>query len=247
MQNLTAQLQYHARVRPEAEALIYGENRTSWSALDQRVRVVAGGLKARGIGPDSIVALFMKNSSAFIELLYAISHLGAVALPVNYRLSAEELAYITGHAGVDLLIGDEEFAAGFEDQPHEVILLDAVAQRDASAVLGGAAPVTRPHPRNSNDLMRLMYTSGTTDRPKGVTHSYENFHAKNMDMILALQLSAADRLCMVGPLYHVGACDLPGMALHTMGGTLVVLRDFDATQVVKTVADEQITGIWLPR
>jgi fatty-acyl-CoA synthase len=93
--------------------------------------------------------------------------------------------------------------------------------------------------------MRLMYTSGTTDRPKGVTHSYHNFHYKNMDMILSLHLTARDRLCMVGPLYHVGACDLPGMAVHVVGGTLVVLRDFDARQVVETIARERISGIWL--
>ena len=244
MQNLTAQLQFHRRQRPESEALVYKDLRLTWADLDARVQQIAAGLRDRGIGPDSIVALVMKNSAAFIELLYAISHLGAVSLPVNYRLSAEELDYITNHAGVDLVLGDAEFAPALADLRPDVLLLDEAAQSDLRGLIGGARPVSHPQPRAGRDLMRLMYTSGTTDRPKGVTHSYENFHYKNMDMILALQLSARDRLCMVGPLYHVGACDLPGMAVHAAGGTLVVLRDFDARLVVDTIARERITGIW---
>ena len=78
MHNLTSYLQFHARTRPDAEALIYDGNRITWAALNERVQAVAGGLKAQGVGPDSIVALVMKNSAAFIELVYAVSHLGAV-------------------------------------------------------------------------------------------------------------------------------------------------------------------------
>ncbi len=244
MLNLSAQLRFHARTRPRAEALIYGESRLDWATLEQRVQRLAGGLRARGIGPDSIVGMVMKNSSAFIELLYALSHLGAVSLPMNFRLSAEEIAYIAGHAGVGMVVADAEFSAAVEGLDQPVVMLDAGAQADPGLALSGD-PVAAPHPRAGDDLMRLMYTSGTTDRPKGVTHSYHNFHYKNMDMILSLHLTAHDRLCMVGPLYHVGACDLPGMAVHVVGGTLIVLRDFDARAVVETIARERISGIWL--
>lgn len=244
MQNLTAQLIYHARVRPEAEALVYEGARLTWRALNDRVQEIAGGLRARGIGPDSIVALVMKNSAAFVELLYTISHVGAVSLPVNFRLSGEEVGYITSHAGADLVVADAEFAPAVAGLPQPVILLDAGAQADLRRAIRGMT-LMQARPRTGSDLFRLMYTSGTTDRPKGVTHSYDNFHYKNMDMTMSLQLSARDRLCMVGPLYHVGACDLPGLAVHAAGGTLVVLRDYDPARVVKTVAAERITGIWL--
>ncbi|TDK41190.1 AMP-binding protein [Antarcticimicrobium luteum] len=244
MQNLTTQLRFHARQMPGREALVYGETRLTWAELEARVLRLAGGLAAKGIGPDSIVALVMKNSAAFVELVYAVSHLGAVLLPTNFRLSGEELDYITSHAGVDLIVADEEFAGVLSGLAAPVILLDQAAQADCGRVLG-SDPAPGAHPRSGNDLMRLMYTSGTTDRPKGVTHSYENYHCKNMDLILALQLSAQDRLCMTGPLYHVGACDLPGMAVHTMGGTLIVLRDYDPQTVIDTIAAERITGIWL--
>lgn len=244
MQNLTAPLLFHARERPAAEALICGDLRLTWAGLADRVLRLAGGLRARGVGPDTIVALMMKNSAAFVELVYAISHLGAVALPVNFRLSAPELDYICGHAGVSLLLADDDFAATVAGLAVPVILLDAAMRDDLAGALGGAR-VERPFPRAGGDLMRLMYTSGTTDRPKGVMHSYDNFRAKNLDMIRALQISAADRLGVAGPLYHVGAADLPGLAVHEMGGALVVLRDFDARVLAQTIANERITGIWL--
>ena len=69
------------------------------------------------------------------------------------------------------------------------------------------------HPSRPDDLFRLMYTSGTTDRPKGVMHSYSNLYWKNADHVVALGLSAADKLLVTGPLYHVGAFDLPGVAV----------------------------------
>lgn len=244
MLNLSAQLSFHARTRPQTEALIYGESRLDWSTLEQRVHQLAGGLSARGIGADSIVGLVMKNSSAVIELIYALSHVGAVCLPMNFRLSGEEIAYIANHAGVVMVVADAEFSAVLEGLDRPVLMLDTAAQTDPRQALSGD-PLVTPHPRAGDDLMRLMYTSGTTDRPKGVTHTYDNFHYKNMDMILSMHLTAQDRLCMVGPLYHVGACDLPGMGVHMIGGTLVVLRDFDARQVVETIARERITGIWL--
>lgn len=245
MLNLTSNLRYHARVQPTAEALVYQDQRITWADLQKRVEQVAGGLQKHGIGPDKIVALVMKNSAAFIELIYAISHLGAVILPINYRLSGTEIDYIAHHAGVDLLVADDEFMPVVQALAVPVIGLDAAAQSNCQQAFPNATPVTTPNLRTGSDLMRLMYTSGTTDRPKGVTHSYENFYFKNMDLQLALHLNAKDRLCMVGPLYHVGASELPGLAVHMSGGTLVVLRDFDPQQVIDTIAAEKITGIWL--
>lgn len=245
MHNLTAQLNFHARLRPQAEAVVYQDQRITWSELRLRVENLAGRLRSKGVGPDSVVALMMKNSTAFVELFYAISHLGAVVLPINFRLSNDEVEYITTHAGAILLMVDEEFRPIVGSLDIETVFLDDVAQADCCAGLPPASPVAQAHMRHGKDLMRLMYTSGTTDRPKGVMHSYDNFYYKNLDMVQSLQLSSADRLVIVGPLYHVGACDLPGMAVHMIGGTLVILRDYDPVTVVDTIARESITGIWL--
>ena len=83
------------------------------------------------------------------------------------------------------------------------------------------------HPVQPRDLMRLMYTSGTTDRPKGVMLTYENIYWKSADQTLVLGLNADTRLLVVGPLYHVGALDLPGIAVLWHGGMLSIHRNFE--------------------
>lgn len=90
-----------------------------------------------------------------------------------------------------------------------------------------------------------MYTSGTTDRPKGVVHSYDNFYWKCADHVIALGLSRDDRLLMTGPLYHVGAFDLPGVAVLWVGGMVMIHRDFDPSHVLASIEAEKLTCAWL--
>jgi fatty-acyl-CoA synthase len=242
MLNLTSFIRFHARRTPNALAIIYGDTRLTYSALSARIELTAGFLAARGIGWGDIVAVVMKNSAAFIELAFATSHIGAVFLPVNYRLAAEEVRYITGHAGVKLVFADAEFAT-LVDGLGDVVLVDATAQSDSTRLAGSAAPAPM-HATGPDDLFRLMYTSGTTDRPKGVMHTYGNFYWKNADHVVALNLTATDRLLVTGPLYHVGAFDLPGMAVLWVGGTIYLHRDFDAIAAIRSIEQERLTGAW---
>ena len=242
MLNLTSFIRFHARRTPDALALIYGETRLGYASLQTRIEKTSGLLAARGIGAGDIVAVAMKNSAAFIELAFATSHLGAVFLPVNYRLAAEEVAYITGHAGAKLIFADEELAGLVADLAN-VVLVDTAAQSDSTR-LAVDAPSAPMHVTGPDDLFRLMYTSGTTDRPKGVMHTYGNFYWKNADHVVALGLTAADRLLVTGPLYHVGAFDLPGVAVLWVGGALCIHRDFDPVAAVRSIEQERLTGAW---
>ena len=241
---LSAAVGYHARVSPGRLALVYGRERVSYAALHERLRAAAGLLEARGIAKGDIVAVLMKNSAAFIELALAVSHIGAVLLPINFRLAAEEVGYILEHAGAKILFVDDELLAsapGFAAK----VSVDARAQSDSRLLAQGAPAVARGAALDSGDLFRLMYTSGTTDHPKGVTHTYENYYWKCLDHIVTLGLSAADRLLVAGPLYHVGAFDLPGLALLLVGGTLCVLRDFEPEEALELIQTERISGAWM--
>ncbi len=242
MLNLTSFIRFHARRTPDALAVIYGETRLGYAALQARIEKTAGFLAGRGIGPGDIVAVVMKNSAAFIELAFATSHIGAVFLPVNYRLAAEEVSYITGHAGAKLIFADAELA-GLVAALENVILVDTVAQSDSTRLAGDAASAPM-HIAGPDDLFRLMYTSGTTDRPKGVMHTYGNFYWKNADHVLALGLTAQDRLLVTGPLYHVGAFDLPGVAVLWVGGSICIHRDFDPIAAIRSIEEERLTGAW---
>ena len=243
MLNLSAFVQAHAVRTPDRLAVVYQDQRVTWADFEDRVLRLAGWLAAQGVTEDDIVAVVMKNSTTFLEAAFAVSHLGAVFLPVNYRLAQPEVGYIAGHAGAKLLLADAEFADIAAGTAPAVHLLDEAGQRDSRSFAGGsgAAP---PAPRKTDDLYRLMYTSGTTDRPKGVMHSYGNFYWKCMDQVIALAMTAADRLLIVGPLYHVGACDLPGIAALWIGGSIVVMRDFDAAAALAAIERERVTCAW---
>lgn len=244
MLNLSASIAYHARQAPERPAILYEGKTISYGEFERRILRLAAFLHAHSIGADDVVALFMKNSPAFLEIAYAASYLGAVFLPINYRLAASEAEYILKDAEAGILFVDEEFAeVGRLDVP--VVLVDAAAQGDSSRLVDRQLSSPAPALRGGNDLVRLMYTSGTTSRPKGVMHTYDNFYWKSIDHVIALGLTRNDRLLVVGPLYHVGAFDLPGVAVLWIGGTLCVHRRFDPEQALKSIEEFSLSCAWM--
>jgi fatty-acyl-CoA synthase len=243
MINLSSFIAFHARRTPGRPALRYRGEDISYANFDERIRKVGGWLRLQGLGEGDVVAVLMKNSAAFLELTFATSHIGAVLLPINYRLSRDEVGYIVGNAGARILIADEELAATAADAV-PLVLLDEDAQSSVTRLARDAAPAPMHH-RSPGDLMRLMYTSGTTDRPKGVMLTYENFYWKSADQTVALGLNADARLLVVGPLYHVGALDLPGITVLWHGGLLSIPRNFDAEQALAMIEVEKLNAAWL--
>lgn len=242
MLNLSAAIGFHAGRTPEKVALSYRGAEITYAELTARTGALAAFVAGRGVGPDDVVAVFMKNSPAFLEIAIAAGHVGAVFLPINYRLATDEVAYILADAGVKLLFVDEELsgvAGGFP----EAVIVDADAALDVRR-LAGERPAPDPVARGPDDLFRLMYTSGTTDRPKGVMHTYGNWYFKNIEQTIALGVTAEDRILTVGPLYHVGAFDLPGTALLWIGGRMAIVREFDEEAVFEAIDHQRLTCAW---
>jgi len=242
MINLSSFIAFHARRTPGRTALKYRGEEISYATFDDRIRKAGGWLTARGIGRGDVVALLMKNSSAFLELVFAVSHIGAVLLPINYRLSADEVGYIVGNSGARILIADDELAS-IAAGGAPVVLLDEAAQASIGNLAPDALPVPM-QPVQPDDLMRLMYTSGTTDRPKGVMLTYGNLYWKSADQTLVLGLNADTRLLVVGPLYHVGALDLPGISVLWHGGMLSVQRNFEPEQALEAIEKDRLNAAW---
>src|SRR5882757_3819314 len=187
MINLSSFVAFHARQTPGRCALKYRDEEITYAAFERRIGIVGGWLASRGIGPDDVVAVLMKNSAAFLDIAFAASHIGAIFLPINYRLASDEIAYIVENSGARVLIADEEFCANAAGAA-PIVLVNEAAQSNAKRLAPNAKPAAA-HPRLPSDLMRLMYTSGTTDRPKGVMLTYENFYWKSADQVLVLGLS----------------------------------------------------------
>ncbi len=242
MVNLSAFIDFHARVSPAREAVLYDGERITYADLAARLRALAGLFAARGVGAGDVVAVLMKNSAAYLDIAFAVSYLGAVLLPINFRLSQSEVAYIVADAGARLLCVDEELT-GSVGGTDAVVVFDTCAQRDPRMLAGNPPPPCAV--RAPQDLMRLMYTSGTTAHPKGVPHTYSNFYWKNMDHVLALGVSRDSRANVVGPLYHVGGMDLPGINVLWQGGLLYVHREFDPEATVAAIAAERLDCTWM--
>ena len=242
MIGLSSFIAFHAGQNPARCALKYRGEEISYGEFHDRIRRVGGWLAARGIGPDDVVAVLMKNSAAFLDIAFAVSHIGAVFLPINFRLSADEVAYIVENSGARVLIADDELASTATG-PAPVVLLDGAMQANAARLApeGKLAPACYRRP---SDLMRLMYTSGTTDRPKGVMLSYDNMYWKSAAQSIALGLNRDTRLLVVGPLYHVGALDLPGIGVLWQGGMLSIQRNFDAEQTLAAIDGDKLTAAW---
>tara|TARA_B100000676_G_C18089863_1_gene858582 strand:- start:4387 stop:5904 length:1518 start_codon:yes stop_codon:yes gene_type:complete len=242
MHNLTSFIRFHATERPNDLAVVYNGLRITYADLLDRGIAAGAWLRSEGVRQGDIVALVMKNSAGFLDLALGASHIGAILLPINFRLVAAEIAYIHDHAGVKLVLADEELSEQTKKLPR-VIPIDKAAQTDIRTL---AKTEERPNAvrRTGSDLYRLMYTSGTTDHPKGVIHQYDNFYWKTMDQSVALQQSARDKLLVVGPMYHVGGIDLPGVGVLWMGGSMVIHRDFEPESTLKSIQDEQINCAW---
>lgn len=244
MFNLSAAIAYHARRAPDRAAIVYRDEAISYADFHERICQAAAMLQSHGIGRNDVVALFMKNSAAFLELAFAASYLGAVFLPINYRLAAPEAGYILADARAKLLFVDEEFAEVAALEVPKVVL-GTEAQADSRRLGGPGLAVPEQAATAQDDLVRLMYTSGTTSRPKGVMHTYGNIHWKSIDHVIALGLTHQERLLVVGPLYHVGAFDLPGIAVLWVGGTLCVHREFDPEAVLASIERHRLTCGWM--
>ena len=248
MANLTDFLGFHARATPDRPALVFAGETVTYGAMFARARAAAAWLDGQGVRPGDVVALWMKNSPAFLDLVFGASHRGAVVLPMNYRLATSEIAYILKDSGAKLLFADLEYCQQAAQLEHEAVprvaVLDEAAQLDIRHITGDVLAPEAPVLRTEGDLMRLMYTSGTTSRPKGVMHAYRQFYWKHLGQVAALSLSSETRLLTVGPLYHVAGLDLPGLSIFALGGMMALEREFDAEAALRVIRENNLNGAW---
>lgn len=249
MYNFAGVVEYNAVRRPDQVVLSQGKRRVTNRELDERVNALAAGLRDLGIGAGDIVALLLYNHLEFLEMAFALNRLGAAFLPLNYRLSPVEWEFILGHASAVAILTEAEFAdvVPTEGLRHRVLLGERRPGWQSydelvTTHLGERVPLAEV---GTDDLQRLMYTSGTTSRPKGVRITHHNLLFKNLAHLVEFGLGQDDRTLVCGPLYHVGGLDLPGLGTLHAGGSLHVLRKFDAAEVVDLIEQERPTNVWL--
>jgi acyl-CoA synthetase (AMP-forming)/AMP-acid ligase II len=237
---------------PEQEIMVFGDCRQTYQDTMTRVQRLASALAALGIAKGDRVAVLDTNSSQYVEAYFATSMLRAVFVPLNYRAKADELESMVSTAGArvfmvggryvplvagirDRLLGVSQYVALASPQPAMVSFEELIAQGTADA---SEAEV------DEEDINILMYTSGTTGRPKGVMLTYGDFVAYvcgHTELADGTPRGAA-LLCV--PLYHIAGVTTMMTSFFT-GRTLVILRQFDAAEWLEAVQRERITHAFL--
>ncbi len=224
-----------AAERSDHPAVVFEGEEISYSSLHEGVRNRARWLLGRGVGRGERVALLAPNEPAFIETLLACARIGAILVPLNTRLTAEEIAYQVDHCSPVIGLTGGELGT----------LLDEAAPELPGADLDDAWQATgRSEATGSvgdDDPALIVYTSGTTGRPRGVIHTHKSLDATIRNGVAAHDLTPDDVGLTFLPLFHVGGLNIQTLPLLSVGATVLLHRSFDPERVLHTIEADQPT------
>jgi 2-furoate---CoA ligase len=247
--NLARTLQYAAERHPGAEAVVDGEQRLTYAALHERAARLAGGLAGLGVGAGDRVAVLLKNRVETVALYWACQWLGAWFVPLNFRLGPDEVDYCIEDAGAVAVAFDAAGAGAAravagDGGPRLIAVAGADGGDARFEDLCAAEPDRGALDRDDGEIALMLYTSGTTGRPKGVPRSHRADRAAGMTQVIHHGLQFGDRTLGVMPLYHtMGMHSMIAMAL--VGGCFVVLGDWSPADALALVGDERLTSLYL--
>ncbi len=231
-------LLYHARTSPETIALEYQDYTWTYRQLASEVIHLAKYFSSRGIEHGTRVAVVSKNHPLQVKVLHALILLGAVVVPVNHRLTPQEMEWHIDNAGCRYLCLQDASRELISDGvlPGEIITLSTCEK--ASKSPGGSVPDLRGF--KPDDICGIFYTSGTTGKPRGAILTYSNFFMSAMASAMNLGISGADKWLTCLPLDHMGGFSIL-MRSVIYGTTMVLEQGFDQTRVRKQLRENSIT------
>ncbi|WP_179278266.1 fatty-acid--CoA ligase FadD5 [Rhodococcus sp. 15-649-2-2] len=246
--NWNNQVRRHALMQPAAVALRFQGRSISWRELDDRVSRFAGALAGLGVGFGDRVLILMLNRPEYLEAVLAINALGALAVPVNFRMTAPEVAFLAQNSGSTVVITDETLAPLAEAVVAQSDSLNAAVTVGESyeTMLSGSEPAHIVDVPDDAPAL-IMYTSGTTGRPKGAVLTHANMQAQALTCIRALQMNATDEVGFcASPMFHIAA--LGSLAPSLLLGIPTVVHPvgaFDPGTLLDVLAAEGVTNLFL--
>ncbi len=246
--NIGEFLTRRARLSPKHEGLVCNDLRLTFAQMNARANRLAAAMRRLGVGPGDRVALLALNEPEYFDLLFGLGKIGAILVPINYRLAAPEIVYILSDCGAQVLVFSKEYGEivnsfrsqvpavkpiAIADNPPEWAasypkLLEAESDAEPELVGGG------------DDVLSILYTSGTTGRSKGAMLTHNNYYCTSVSLHVSLGYTGEIFLIPL-PLFHIGALGGVPMFIH-LGQKVVLLRSFDPKRMLELVRDEKISG-----
>ncbi|WP_433672408.1 acyl-CoA synthetase [Nocardia sp. CA-136227] len=248
-----------ARV-PDKTALVWRDRRESYADLDTAVNRVAHSLADRGVGQGDRVAIYSHNCREFVLLYFALARLGAISVPINFMLTADEVAFILEHSGAVGFIAEDGLAEQAEAAVKQlgdsrIRLLGRIALGDLPATTGWEdVSAWESHSDTSapevfvadDDPIQIMYTSGTESRPKGAVLSSRALIAQYTSVVVDGRMSADDIEVHALPLYHCAQLHCFLTPDLWLGATSILLPGPDPSTVLRTIETERATKLFCP-
>ncbi|TFV67054.1 UNVERIFIED_ORG: long-chain-fatty-acid--CoA ligase [Bacillus sp. AZ43] len=243
------------RISPGRDAIWFEGTTTSHGEFALRVRRTAAALADLGVGPGDRVAWISFNHPSALETLYACGQLGAIWVPVNGRLAAPEAEYVLSHSGAVVVVHGREHGRMADELrgrlPDVRAWVAAEAPLEGGAdslpyeeLLAAADPVPRDEAVALDDPCLIMYTSGTTGRPKGAVLTHGNMTWNAVNQSLGFGFGPTERTLALAPMFHIGGLNGTVNPSLLQGGCAVVVRGFDPAGTLSVIEEQRITSFF---
>jgi len=231
---------------PDGEALVCGDRRMTWREVISTSAQIGAGLRAKGLGRGDRVAVLLGNRIDFVLALYAAAHQGLVTVLLSTRQQKPEIAYVLADCGARLLIHEASLSDRLPDARDVPELAHRIAVDDNASLsefldLADRAPGEAARDVGEEDTAMILYTSGTTGRPKGAMLAHCNIIHSAMLYETCMGLTPKDRSIAAVPLGHVTGVVVNIMSMARCAGALIIMAEFKAAAYLKLAAAERVT------
>jgi len=238
--NIGEMMRNRTYLTPDKEGFI-GRKRYTFKDMNERMNQFAHHLQANGVVEGERIALICKNHEDFITAFFGAAKLGVITVAVNCRLEPNELSYIIENSDPTMILYDEEFTEKMNQiDISKEILLTKVGTASFDEVL---RPYEITEPKlisNNDDTALIIFTSGTTGKPKGAMLTHENLYATSVGMTKLIDWRLEDRFLSVAPFFHIGGI-APMITNMHFGCTSILMKDFHPVSVWETIEKEKVT------
>jgi acyl-CoA synthetase (AMP-forming)/AMP-acid ligase II len=238
-----------AMITPDAEGLVCEGTRRTFAELNERASRLANAMRELGVGHGDRVALLALNEPEYFDILFGLGKIGAILVPLNYRLAGPELQFIASDSDAKVLIFGKEYTEVIDSIRADIPAQSYVAISDEppqwaqpyDAMIGSVSAEEPEIVGGDDDTLTILYTSGTTGRPKGaqLTHSY--YFWSSVNLISTLGADMGNTLMVALPLFHIGALSSPPWSVY-QGAKTVLLRSLDPKRFLELLGEEKVSG-----